>query len=68
MAKRTVLAIGIEPAFADFTAFPQLTRELIRNYVHAQIEQLRAIGHRDAGRRDDVGDRLGHLRAVDRIH
>jgi hypothetical protein len=39
-----VLAIGIEPAFADFTAFPQLTPELIRSYIDAQIQQLRALG------------------------
>jgi hypothetical protein len=35
MAKKTVLAIGIEPAFADFAAFPQLTPELVRSYIDA---------------------------------
>jgi hypothetical protein len=45
MARKRVLAIGIEPAFADFTAFPQLTPELIRNYIEAQIDQLRANGY-----------------------
>jgi hypothetical protein len=44
MTKKSVLAIGIEPAFADFAAFPQLTPELIRSYIDAQIEQLRALG------------------------
>jgi hypothetical protein len=44
VTKKTVLAIGIEPAFADFTAFPQLTPELIRSYIDAQIQQLRALG------------------------
>jgi hypothetical protein len=28
MPKRTVLAIGIEPSFVDFSAFPHLTPEL----------------------------------------
>ena len=44
MAKKTVLAIGLDPAFADFGAFPQLTPELILNYIEAQIAQLRALG------------------------
>lgn len=45
MKKTTLLAIGIEPAFADFAAFPQLTTELIRNHIDAQIAQLRALGY-----------------------
>jgi len=44
MAKKTVLAIGIEPGFVDFSAFPGLSIELVRNYIEAQIEQLRALG------------------------
>lgn len=45
MTKKSVLAIGIDPAFADFTAFPQLTPELIRSHIDAQIERLRALGY-----------------------
>ena len=45
MPKRSVLAIGIEPAFADFTAFPGLTPELVRSYINTQIEQLCASGY-----------------------
>jgi hypothetical protein len=44
MAKKTVLAIGIEPGFVDFSAFPGLSIELVRNYIEAQIEQVRALG------------------------
>jgi hypothetical protein len=44
MAKKNVLAIGIEPALADLTAVPQLTPELIRSYIDSQIEQLRVLG------------------------
>jgi len=44
MTKKTVLAIGIEPSFVDFSAFPGITPELVRNYIEAQIEQLRALG------------------------
>ena len=45
MAKKTVLAIGIEPSFADFSAFPQLTSELIDHFIKTQIEKLRALGY-----------------------
>ena len=45
MAKKTVLAIGIEPSFVDFSAFPGLTPELVRNFIEAQIERLRALGY-----------------------
>ncbi|TQF35474.1 hypothetical protein UNPF46_24865 [Bradyrhizobium sp. UNPF46] len=43
MAKR-VLAIGIEPGSADYSAFPQLTPELVRNYIEAQLLRLRDLG------------------------
>ncbi|MBR1188618.1 hypothetical protein [Bradyrhizobium sp. AUGA SZCCT0160] len=45
MAKKTVLAIGNEPSFVDFNAFPGLTPELVRNFIEAQIEILRALGY-----------------------
>jgi hypothetical protein len=45
MAKKTVLAIGIEPSLADFSAFPGLTPELVQNFIDAQIERLRALGY-----------------------
>src|SRR5215831_8804103 len=43
MVKR-VLAIGIEPGSADYNAFPQLTPELVRNYIDAQLLRLRDCG------------------------
>ena len=45
MPKRSVLAIGIEPAFVNFTAFPGLTPELVRSYINTQIEHLCASGY-----------------------
>ena len=45
MTKRTVLAIGVEPRFVDLSAFPGLTPELVRNFIEAQIERLRALGY-----------------------
>ncbi|WP_027553521.1 hypothetical protein [Bradyrhizobium sp. Cp5.3] len=43
MAKR-VLAIGIEPGSVDYSAFPQFTPELVRNYIEAQLLRLRGLG------------------------
>ncbi|AWL98912.1 hypothetical protein [Bradyrhizobium amphicarpaeae] len=43
MAKR-VLAIGIEPGSVDYSAFPQLTPELVRSYIEAQLLRLRDLG------------------------
>jgi hypothetical protein len=56
MMKSNVLAIGIEPAFADFAAFPQLTPEMIRGYIDAQIERLRALGYEAESCLIDLGD------------
>jgi hypothetical protein len=44
MAKR-VLAIGIEPGSADYSAFPQLTPELVRAYIETQLLRLRDLGY-----------------------
>jgi uncharacterized protein YpbB len=43
--KRSVLAIGLDPAFADLKAFPGLTPEFVQNYIDAQIEQLNRSGY-----------------------
>ena len=40
MAKKTVLAIGIEPSLVDFSAFPELTTELVTSYIKASIQKL----------------------------
>jgi hypothetical protein len=45
MTTKRVLAIGIDPAFADFATLPNLTADLIRSYIDAQIEPLRALGY-----------------------
>jgi hypothetical protein len=44
MANR-VLAIGIEPGQADYSAFPQLTPELVRDYIEAQLVRLADLGY-----------------------
>jgi hypothetical protein len=45
MTRRRVLAIGVDPAFADYAAMPGLTPELVRAFIDAQIERLRAQGY-----------------------
>jgi hypothetical protein len=45
MARKTVLAIGIDPAFVDFSAFPGYSLELLRNHIDAQIERLGSQGY-----------------------
>ena len=45
MARGPRLAIGIEPACADFTARSDLTPEFIRRYIDTQIKRLRGLGY-----------------------
>jgi hypothetical protein len=44
MASPSVLAIGLDPRFADFRAMPQLTPAHIRAYIEAEIERVRGFG------------------------
>jgi len=41
----SVLALGLDPALADFTEFPQLTPDLIRAFIDSQLERLRGLGY-----------------------
>jgi hypothetical protein len=45
MAKPAVLAIGLDPVHADLSTMPGLTVDLVRQYVEAQIERLKAQGY-----------------------
>ncbi len=44
MTPTAVLAIGLDPRFADFSAMPGLTPELIRAYLEAEIGRVRELG------------------------
>lgn len=44
MAKR-VLAIGLDPKFADFSQFPHLTPALIGAFIEAQLARVRELGY-----------------------
>jgi hypothetical protein len=56
MAKKTVLAIGIDPVFVDFTAFPQFTPEMFRGFIDAQLERVRSLGYDVTSCLIDLGD------------
>jgi hypothetical protein len=45
MTKKTVLAIGIDPAQVDYGAFPGLTADLVSHFIEAQLMKLRALGY-----------------------
>jgi hypothetical protein len=53
MADKTVLAIGIDPVFVDFTALPQF---MFRSFIDAQIERVRGMGYDVTSCLIDLGD------------
>jgi hypothetical protein len=44
MANR-ILAIGLDPALADYEAFPQFTPEMFRSHIDAQLDRVREAGY-----------------------
>jgi hypothetical protein len=44
MTLPAVLAIGLDPRFADFSTMPQLAPALIRAYIEAEIQRVREAG------------------------
>jgi hypothetical protein len=56
MAQKTVLAIGIDPVFVDYTALPQFTPEMFRSYIDAQLERVRGMGYDVTSCLIDLGD------------
>ncbi|MEQ6437979.1 hypothetical protein V8Z74_23615 [Comamonas sp. w2-DMI] len=56
MNERSILAIGIDPAFADLSAHPELSVELVRAYIDQQMEQIRAQGYEVDSCLVDLGD------------
>ena len=56
MAGKTVLAIGIDPALVDFSGHPQLSAELLRDYIDAELQRLRGQGFDVTSCLIDLGD------------
>ena len=46
MTNKSVLAIGIDLAFADLSAHPELSVDLVRAYLDQQINRIRDIGYK----------------------
>jgi len=42
---KSVLAVGLDPVFADLSAFPGLTPDLVRAFIDVQLDRLRALGY-----------------------
>ena len=40
-----VLALGLDPLFADLRSRPDLTPELVRSFIDSQLERVRASGY-----------------------
>jgi hypothetical protein len=62
MTKR-VLAIGLDPKFADFTQFPQLTPALIGAFIDSQLARVRALGYEVDSCLVDLGETAESLAA-----
>ena len=41
----TVLALRLDPHFADLASMPNLTPELVRALIDSQLERIRALGY-----------------------
>src|SRR5690348_10118330 len=41
----SVLALGLDPAFADYSNMPGVTPELVRAFIDSQLERLRGLGY-----------------------
>ncbi|KRA55756.1 hypothetical protein [Devosia sp. Root635] len=53
---KTVLAIGIDPAFADLSAMPGYTVDVVRAYLDAQINRIGEFGYEVESCLVDLGD------------
>ena len=52
----SVLALGLDPKFADLTSMPGLTPELVRAYIDSQLERMRALRYKVDSCLVDSGD------------
>lgn len=41
----SVLALGLDPGFADYSQLPELTPQAVRSFIDAQLEQVREAGY-----------------------
>lgn len=43
--RKSVLALGLDPVFADLKAFPGISAEQINAFIDVQLERLRQLGY-----------------------
>jgi len=60
MSAKRVLAVGLDPQYADFTDMPGLTPAVVRAWIDSQIEAMRAEGYAVESCLIDTGDQA-HL-------
>ena len=60
---KSVLAIGLDPIFADLKAFPGLTPELVSSHIDAQIAKLNACGYDAVSCLIDLGETADEVAA-----
>ena len=65
MSAKRVLAIGLDPEYADFTGMPGLTPEVVRAFIDAQIEGMQGLGYEVESCLIDTGEQA-HL-AVENV-
>ena len=53
---KSVLALGLDPAWADLTPFAGLTPDLVRAFIEAQLERLRGLGYEVESCLVDLGE------------
>ena len=63
----SVLALGLDPKFADYTKMPGLSVEMVRAFIEAQLGRIREAGYDVQSCLTDLGDTaeavtLGYLR------
>ena len=56
MEKKSVLAIGIDPAVIDFSKFPGFTAQQFRQFFDAQIDRMRSRGFDASSCLIDLGE------------
>jgi len=61
---RAVFAIGIDPALLDFSGHPQLTSELVRSYIDAELQRLREQGYDVTSCLIDLGETAEQVAAA----
>jgi hypothetical protein len=54
--RKHVLALGLDPTYADFEKPPNLTPQLIRSFIESQLERLRGCGYEVTSCLVDAGE------------